>query len=88
MGSPTNMLSQCRGRCLLSLEGIVALIFYYVAFMVVGDVVAYLLGLFTEYEWGSFVSLIVFLGLYFLSLWLSWVFAVWVTKPKLVRQGA
>ena len=65
-----------------------SLIFYYVAFMVVGDFVAYLLGLFTEYEWGSYVSLVVFLALYFLSLWLSWVLAVWVTKPKSVRQGA
>ena len=82
------MLLLSPGRCLLIWEGIVALIFYYVAFMVVGDVVAYLLGLFTEYEWGSFVSLIVFLALYFLSLWLSWVLAVWLTKPKLVRQGA
>jgi hypothetical protein len=60
----------------------VGLIVYYVAFMVVGDVVAYLLGLFTEYEWGSYVSLIVFLALYFLSLWLAWVLAVWVTKPN------
>jgi hypothetical protein len=65
----------------------VALIFYYVAFMVVGDVVAYLLGLFTEYEWGSYVSLIVFLALYFLSLWMSWVLAVWVTEPKSIRRA-
>ena len=71
-----------------SLEGIVSLIFYYVAFMVVGDFAAYLLGLFTEYEWGSHVSLIVFLALYFLSLWMSWVLAVWITKPKSVRQRA
>jgi hypothetical membrane protein len=66
----------------------VGLIVYYVAFMVVGDVFAYLIGLFTEYEWGSYVSLIVFLALYFLSLWLAWVLAVWVTKPKSIRQGA
>lgn len=65
-----------------------SLIFYYLAFMVVGDFAAYLLGLFTEYEWGPHVSLIVFLALYFLSLWVSWVLAVWVTKPKSVRQGA
>jgi membrane protein implicated in regulation of membrane protease activity len=59
---------------------------YYVAFMVVGDFAAYLLGLFTEYEWGSNVSLIVFLSLYFLFLWLSWVLAERVTRPKAVRQ--
>ena len=48
-------------------EGIVRLIVYYVVFMIVGDFAAYFLGLFTEYEWGSQVSLIVFLALYFLS---------------------
>jgi hypothetical protein len=53
-------------------EGIVSLIVYYVVFMIIGDFAAYFLGLFTEYEWGSQVSLIVFLALYFLFLWLSW----------------
>jgi hypothetical protein len=60
----------------------VSLIIYYVAFMIVGDFAAYLLGLFTEYEWGSFASLMVFLSLYFLSLWISWVLAVWFTRPR------
>ena len=59
-----------------------SLIIYYVAFMIVGDFAAYLLGLFTEYEWGSFASLMVFLSLYFLSLWISWVLAVWFTRPR------
>jgi uncharacterized membrane protein len=63
-------------------EGIVTLIVYYV----VGDFAAYFLGLFTEYEWGSQVSLIVFLALYFLFLWVSWVLAVRVTKPKTAEQ--
>jgi uncharacterized membrane protein len=67
-------------------EGIVTLIVYYVVFMIVGDFAAYFLGLFTEYEWGSQVSLIVFLVLYFLFLWVSWVLAVWVTKPKTAEQ--
>jgi hypothetical protein len=60
----------------------VTLIFYYLAFMVIGDFAAYFLGRFTEFEWGSEVSLIVFLILYFLFLWVAWVLAVWVTKPK------
>jgi membrane protein implicated in regulation of membrane protease activity len=60
----------------------VTLIVYYVVFMIVGDFAAYLLGLFTEYEWGSQVSLIVFLFLYFLFLWVSWTLAVWITKPR------
>ena len=58
------------------------LIVHYVVFMIVGDFAAYFLGFFTEYEWGSQVSLIVFLALYFLFLWVSWVLAVRVTKPK------
>jgi membrane protein implicated in regulation of membrane protease activity len=58
------------------------LIVYYVVFMIAGDFAAYLIGLFSEYEWGSQVSLIVFLVLYFLFLWFSWLLAVWMTKPK------
>jgi hypothetical protein len=46
----------------------VTLILYYVAFMIGGDLVAYFLGLLVEYEWGKHVSLIVFLALYFFSL--------------------
>jgi hypothetical protein len=64
------------------------LIVYYVIFMIAGDLAAYLIGLLVEYEWGSHVSLIVFLALYFLFLWVSWVLAVWVTKPKVGTQGA
>ena len=64
------------------------LIVYYVIFMIAGDLAAYLIGLLVEYEWGSHVSLIVFLALYFLFLWVSWVLAVWVTKPKVATQNA
>jgi hypothetical protein len=40
-------------------------------------------------EFGGYVSLIVFLTLYFLFLWVAWVVAVWLTKPKLDEpQGA
>jgi hypothetical protein len=58
------------------------LIVYYVAFMIAGDLAAYFIGLIAEREFGSQVSLIVFLTLYFLFLWVSWVLAVWVTEPK------
>jgi hypothetical protein len=58
------------------------LIIYYVVFMITGDFAAYLIGLFSEREFGSEVSLIVFLTLYFLFLWFSWLLAVWMTKPK------
>jgi hypothetical protein len=51
-----------------------------------GDALAYFIGRFVEYEWGSNASLIVFLTLYFLILWASWILAVWMTEPK--RQVA
>jgi hypothetical protein len=52
--------------------------------MILGDICAYFLGLFVEYQWGSHASLIVFLALYFIFLWVSWVLSVWVTQPKKV----
>jgi hypothetical protein len=58
------------------------LIVYYVGFMIAGDLSDYLIGLIVEREFGSQASLIVFLALYFLFLWLSWLFAVWMTEPK------
>jgi hypothetical protein len=54
-----------------STEGNVALSFYYLGFMAAGDVAAYLLGSAVEYEFGSHVSLIVFLALYFVFLWIA-----------------
>jgi hypothetical protein len=30
---------------------------------------------------------IVFLAFYFLFLWVAWLLAVWVTKPKTVERG-
>jgi hypothetical protein len=63
-------------------EFTVVLIAYYVAFMIAGDLAAYAIGLLTELEFGGHVSLIVFLALYFLFLWIAWLLAVWLTKPK------
>jgi hypothetical protein len=60
----------------------VQLIVYYVVFMIAGDLLAYFLGLFVEREFGSNVSLIVFLVLYFLFLWIAWLLAVRLTDPK------
>jgi len=64
----------------------VALIIYYVVFMVAGDFAAYLLGLGVERVFGSQASLIVFLALYFLFLWFSWLLAVWATEPKVLSK--
>jgi membrane protein implicated in regulation of membrane protease activity len=60
----------------------VQLIAYYVVFMIIGDLAAYFVGLFIEREWGSEVSLIAFLALYFLFLWISWILAVRITEPR------
>ena len=64
------------------------LVLYYVVFMIGGDLVAYFIGLLVEVEWGPHVSLIVFLALYFISLWIAWVLSVWVTKPRGVTSSA
>ena len=58
------------------------LIVYYVSFMMAGDLFDYLIGLIVEREFGTHVSLIVFLSLYLLSLWFAWVLAVRVTDPE------
>jgi hypothetical protein len=59
-----------------------SLIIYYIALMVIGDLAAYFIGLSVEYEWGTHVSLVVFLALYFLFLWIAWLIAVRITRPK------
>ena len=63
------------------------LIIYYLIFMVACDFAAYLIGLITEREFGRYASLIVFLTLYFLGFWISWVLAVRVTEPKTLPTG-
>ena len=60
-----------------------SLIFWYLGFMIAGDFVAYFVGRFVEYQWGANASLMVFLSLYFLSLWSAWLLSVWATKPRL-----
>ncbi len=66
-----------------------ALIVYYVVFMVIGDVADYFIGLVVEHVWpgATQASLIVFLTLYFLFLWVSWVLAVWMTKPEVPARA-
>ena len=64
------------------------LLAYYLVFMIAGDVLAYFLGLFVEYEWGPHVSLIVFLALYFVFLWVAWQLAVRLSTPRVAEQAA
>jgi hypothetical protein len=59
------------------------LIIWYLGLVAIGDALAYLSGLFVKYEgWGSNTSMIVFLAIYFLTLWVAWVLAVRLSEPK------
>jgi hypothetical protein len=58
------------------------LLVVYIALVLVGDLADYLIGLFIERMWGSQASLIVFLALYFIFLWVAWVAAVKITEPR------
>jgi hypothetical protein len=58
------------------------LIIVYLVLMILGDIADYLIGLVIERVWGQQVSLIVFLVLYFLFLWFSWLGAVKLTEPR------
>jgi hypothetical protein len=60
------------------------LIIIYLMFMIVGDVADYLIGIAVDRIWPA-ASLPIFLGLYFVFLWVAWILAVWVTEP---RKGA
>jgi hypothetical protein len=55
----------------------------YLIFMAIGDLIDYAIGLGVEYEWPQ-LSLPIFLGLYFFSLWAAWRLALMVTEPKRV----
>ena len=57
------------------------LLIVYVGLVLVGDVADYLIGLFVEQMWGQQASLVVFLVLYFVFLWIAWVAAVKITQP-------
>jgi len=64
------------------------LIVYYVIFMIAGDFAAYFIVLTVEYECGSYAGLIGFLVLYFFVLWVFWLVAVRVTRPRIPTQSA
>jgi hypothetical protein len=64
------------------------LIIYYIAIMLILNVATVLIGFAVEGMFGSAVSLMVFLSLYFLTLWGAWVISVWLTQPKGVTAPA
>jgi uncharacterized membrane protein len=62
----------------------VLLIIYFIAITLAANLATYFIGLLVEHWFGSGASLIVFLTLYFLSIWMAWVLAVRLTAPKVV----
>jgi hypothetical protein len=58
------------------------LIIYFIAITLAANVATYFIGLLVEHWLGSAASLLVFLSLYFLSIWMAWVVAVRLTAPK------
>ena len=64
-----------------------ALLAVYVALVIVGDAIAYMVGLVIERTL-PVASLPAFLALYFLFLWVAWVIAVRITAPKAEPQKA
>jgi hypothetical protein len=58
------------------------LLIVYIGLVLVGDAVDYMIGLAVERMWGPQASLVVFLVLYFVFLWIAWLVAVKVTEPR------
>ena len=58
-----------------------SLLIVYLVLMIVGDLMAYFIGLIIERNVPA-ASLPAFLAMYFLFLWVAWVIAVKVTEPK------
>ncbi|HXL48350.1 MAG TPA: hypothetical protein VN975_06120 [Xanthobacteraceae bacterium] len=58
-----------------------SLLIVYVALMIIGDLVAYAIGLVIEQNVPA-ASLPAFLAMYFVFLWVAWVIAVRITQPQ------
>ena len=62
-----------------------SLLIVYVGLVIMGDLVAYFVGLGIE-RTVPVASLPAFLAMYFLFLWVSWVIAVRITQPRVQAQ--
>jgi hypothetical protein len=58
------------------------LLIVYIGLVLVGDAIDYVIGLAVERMWGPQASLVVFLVLYFVFLWVAWLIAVKITAPR------
>ena len=61
------------------------LLIIYLALMIAGDIVAYVIGFAIERNMPA-ASLPAFLAMYFLFLWVAWVIAVRITRPRAQPQ--
>jgi hypothetical protein len=62
-----------------------SLLIVYVALVIMGDLIAYFVGLVIE-RTAPAASLPAFLAMYFLFLWVSWVIAVRITQSRVRPQ--
>ena len=62
-----------------------SLLVVYVALVIIGDLIAYFVGLVIE-RTAPAASLPAFLAMYFLFLWVSWVIAVRITQSRVRPQ--
>ena len=58
------------------------LLIWYVGLVVIGDVIAYFAGLAVERQFGSYPSMVAFIAMYFLVLWVAWQLSVRITAPR------
>jgi hypothetical protein len=58
------------------------LLIWYIGLVMIGDVVAYFAGLAVERQFGSYPSMVAFIAMYFLVLWVAWQLSVRITAPR------
>ena len=58
------------------------LLIWYIGLVMIGDVVAYFAGLPVERQFGSYPSMVAFIVMYFVVLWIAWQLSVRITAPR------
>jgi hypothetical protein len=58
------------------------LLIWYIGLVVIGDVIAYFAGLAVERQFGSYPSMVAFIAMYFVVLWVAWQLSVRITAPR------
>jgi hypothetical protein len=62
--------------------GAMWLLAVYVAFVAIGEVIDFEIGILIERYFSSVVGVPVFLTIFFLNFWICWRLALWLTEPK------